>query len=79
MATAADINQQLVQMNINVHALLIELHQRNPNGSYRAGTRTIDPYTFRSDGHPAQCMYLYVKDTSKPDSKEVCIYSISDH
>ena len=79
MATAADIKQQLVRMNINVDALLLELHQRNEDGSYRAGTRTIDSYTFRSAGHPAQCMYLYVKDISKPDSKEVCIYSISDH
>lgn len=79
MQTAADINQKLVQMNINVHDLLLELHQRNPDGSYTGGTKVIDPYTFRSDGHPAQCMYLYVKDTSKSDSKEVCIYYISDH
>ena len=79
MSTAADIKQQLVRMGINVDALLLELHQRNPDGSYTAGTRTIDQYTFRSDGHPAQSVSLWVKDTSKPDSKEVCVSWFSDH
>jgi len=61
------------------HELLMELHQRNPDGSYRAGTKTIGNYTFRSEGHPAQSVTLWMKDTSIPDSKEENIYWISDH
>ncbi len=69
----------LHEQGIDPDALLKELHQSNPDGSYRSGTRIIGSYTFKSEGHPAQSVGLYVKKTDEDDSTFVSIYSYSDH
>jgi hypothetical protein len=69
----------LCEQGIDPDELLKELHQSNQDGSYRSGTRIIGPYTFKSEGHPAQSVSLNVKKTEEDDSTYVSIYSYSNH
>jgi len=63
----------------NPEGLLLELHVRNPNGSYTATTKTMGGFTFKSDGHPAQSMSLKVKKENNSNDKYVTIFTLSDH
>ena len=59
--------------------LLLELHTRNPNGSYTSTTKTMGGFTFKSDGHPAQSMTLKAKKENNANDKYENIFSYSDH
>jgi hypothetical protein len=59
--------------------LLLELHKRNPNGSYTSTTKTMGGFTFKSDGHPAQSMTLKAKKENNANDKYEHIFSYSDH
>ena len=59
--------------------LLLELHKRNPNGSYTSTTKTMGGFTFKSDGHPAQSMSLKAKKENSANDKYENIFSYSDH
>ena len=69
----------LREQGIDPDALLKELHKCNPDYSFTSGTRIIGPYTFKSEGHPAQSVSLNVKKTEEDDSTYVSIYSYSNH
>ena len=59
--------------------LLLELHKRNPNGSYTSTTKTMGGFTFKSDGHPAQSMSLKAKKENNANNKYENIFTYSDH
>ncbi len=69
----------LKSLNIDATALIVELHRRNPDGSYIETTKIIGPYTFKTEGHFAQCVYLYAKKNEEDDTQYKYIHAVSDH